>query len=99
MPSETPRTWTLVAEPNEEHGGPGALTWRVNGATPERDRERIRAIELEPTLDLLERILSANGALVERGAAEIEAEDLLREHGRLGGEDGCAAPSSLRDRA
>lgn len=96
--SETPRTWTLEGEPNEEHGGPGALTWRVNGATPERDRERIRAIELEPTLDLLKHAYLrpddpyAHPQDPECGCEDCEREaqivTILREHGRLSGGDG-----------
>lgn len=87
MPS-TPRTFSLLA------GYEGARhKWFVTGASHEPGPfEEVQVIELEPTLDLLERTLRFGGdhtsaEYAEQGKTINAIEALLREHGRLGGND------------
>lgn len=91
MPPETPRTWTLsettglseqpIIEAWGDPTGPNKV--EVIEKAPV---EAAHAAERERMLDLIERLL---GADMDRRAAEIEAADLLQEHGRLSGGEGA----------
>jgi len=66
---ERPRTWTLLGE----HGAHTVLGEKLPPF------HRVRVIELEPVLNLLEAFSSGTASFDH----QREALDLLREHGRL----------------
>lgn len=73
-----PRVWTL--------GGRGYGGWEsetILGSAPPRRNESIRVIELEPVIDLLDRLCLGSGGTRDLGAAIYEGKHIVLTYGKI----------------